>query len=147
MKNECIFDSYPLCYGSPRLTDIAYILIANYIHSPEDVSSIKSFISQLTVIKPKMLVAVKSAENTTNQTTVCSLYVTNWSPVSFNNQVQPAKQKSNRDRSHNECLTSRIKFLSWQLNVLLTLFSKFFSPFLRSTCMLLVSLLYSSLRN
>jgi hypothetical protein len=25
--------------------------------------------------------------------------------------------KSNRDRSHNEYLTSRIKFLSWQLNV------------------------------
>jgi hypothetical protein len=74
---------------SPRLTDIAYILIADYGGNPEDVSSIKSFISQLTVIKSKMPIAVKSAENTTNQTTVCSLYVTNWSHVSFNNQVQP----------------------------------------------------------
>jgi hypothetical protein len=43
---------------SPRLTDIAYILIADYGGNPEDVSSIKSFISQLTVIKSKMLAAV-----------------------------------------------------------------------------------------
>ncbi len=56
MKDKCIFDSPPPI-KCPRHTDIAYILVADCGNSPEDVSSIKSFISQLTVIKSKMLVA------------------------------------------------------------------------------------------